>query len=100
MYTYSLLTMTFSTFLFSLPNSKIKEKTEPMALPAQYYVIIWITVSCSMILFNKSVLSYMGFDLPIFLTFFHMLFSTIATQVLPSFFCMPSFPHSQGLSIT
>ncbi|XRB25037.1 triose-phosphate transporter [Pseudoscourfieldia marina] len=41
---------------------------------AYMYVIIWMTVSCSVILFNKWLLAYTPFHYPITLTLWHMAF--------------------------
>mmetsp|Transcript_3786 Transcript_3786/g.4166 ORF Transcript_3786/g.4166 Transcript_3786/m.4166 type:complete len:327 (+) Transcript_3786:86-1066(+) len=49
---------------------------------ALFYIAIWITASCSMIMFNKAVLSSYDFPYPIFLTTWHMVLSTILTQIL------------------
>eukprot|EP01036_Dinobryon_divergens_P028837 gene28837-37844_t len=53
-----------------------------MALAAWVYIVFWISISCTMILFNKAVLDQMKFPFPMFLTTYHMLFSTILTQVM------------------
>jgi len=47
-----------------------------------FYILIWITCSVSMILFNKAVLSAWEFPFPIFLTTWHMIVSTVLTQIL------------------
>ena len=52
------------------------------ALPTWFYLVQWITVSCVMILLNKYIISPWGFSYPCFLTAWHMLFSTILTQIL------------------
>ncbi|KAI5797710.1 triose-phosphate transporter family-domain-containing protein [Geopyxis carbonaria] len=46
------------------------------------YVATWIFLSSIVILFNKWVLFTAGFRFPIFLTTWHMLFATLATQGL------------------
>ncbi|RDW68345.1 DUF250 membrane protein-like protein [Coleophoma crateriformis] len=60
------------------------EKSEPpkAALPPAVYVIVWITLSSSVILFNKWILSTLGFHYPVLLTSWHLGFATFMTQVL------------------
>ena len=53
-----------------------------MAVASWIYIISWITISCTMILFNKAVLDQLKFPYPMFLTTWHMFFATIMTQVL------------------
>ena len=53
-----------------------------MALPAWFYMIQWITLSCLMILLNKAILSSMGLAFPLFLTSWHMFLSTIVTRIM------------------
>jgi len=53
-----------------------------MALPTWFYLVQWITISCIMILLNKAILTGWGFSFPCFLTAWHMIFSTILTQIL------------------
>lgn len=50
--------------------------------PAWVYICFWVFVSCSMILFNKSVLDTFDFPFPMFLTTWHMLLSSLLTQVM------------------
>ncbi|RPB22526.1 DUF250 domain membrane protein [Terfezia boudieri ATCC MYA-4762] len=57
------------------------EKSPSPAHPS-IYVIIWICLSSSVILFNKWILHSLKFDFPIFLTTWHLIFATIATRVL------------------
>ncbi len=40
------------------------------------YVSLWITLSGTVILYNKWILAYYGFPYPITLTMWHMLFSS------------------------
>ncbi|PKY03735.1 TPT-domain-containing protein [Aspergillus campestris IBT 28561] len=49
------------------------------------YIGLWITLSGSVILFNKWVLSAANFNFPLFLTTWHMAFSTAMTQILARF---------------
>ena len=53
-----------------------------MGTSSWVYIAFWISVSCSMILFNKAVLSTMNFPFPMFLTTWHMIVATILTQVM------------------
>lgn len=46
------------------------------------YILFWVAASCTLILFNKAILSQYDFPYPMFLTFWHMLFGTICTQIL------------------
>eukprot|EP01033_Poteriospumella_lacustris_P016464 gene16464-11772_t len=47
-----------------------------------FYIVIWIACSCSMILFDKAVLSSLNFLYPMFWASWHMLFASILTLVL------------------
>ncbi|KAJ1334192.1 UDP-galf transporter [Microdochium nivale] len=47
-----------------------------------FYIALWIACSGSVILFNKWVLAAAGFDFPLFLTSWHMVFATGMTQIL------------------
>jgi hypothetical protein len=58
------------------------EKPQPAPLHPAIYVTIWIALSSSVILFNKWILHTLGFPFPIFLTTWHLLFATIATQIM------------------
>ena len=49
---------------------------------AWVYIVLWITVSCSMILFNKAVLDHMKFPFPMCLCSWHMFLGTILTQFM------------------
>jgi len=53
-----------------------------MALPAWYYMVQWITLSCVMILLNKAILSTLDLPFPLFLTSWHMLLSATVTRVM------------------
>ena len=59
----------------SVPVDKYK-------LQAWLYIVFWIMISCTMILFNKAVLDQMQFPYPMFLTTWHMFFSTVMTQIM------------------
>ena len=51
-------------------------------LQAWLYIVFWISVSCTMILFNKAVLDQMEFPFPMVLTTWHMFFATVMTQIM------------------
>lgn len=53
-----------------------------MAVSAWMYIVFWISVSCTMILFNKAVLDQLRFPFPMFLTTWHMVFATVCTQIM------------------
>lgn len=50
--------------------------------PAWVYIVAWIAISCTMILFNKHVLANMDFPFPMFLTTWHMVLAAILTQIM------------------
>jgi len=60
------------------------EKSQPpkASLHPAFYVTVWIALSSSVILFNKWILSTLGFAYPVLLTTFHLTFATIMTQLL------------------
>jgi hypothetical protein len=43
-------------------------------IKAYSYVLLWMSISCSVIMFNKWVLAYSGFPFPLALTLWHMVF--------------------------
>jgi drug/metabolite transporter (DMT)-like permease len=49
------------------------------------YIVFWITISCSMILFNKFVLDQLQFPYPMFLCCWHMVLATVITRVMSRF---------------
>jgi len=63
------------------PNAEKPQPSKPSLHPV-FYVSIWITLSSSVILFNKWILSTLGFEYPVILTTFHLTFATIMTQLL------------------
>ena len=71
-----------------MPSVVLEASGEPqrrqteMAYAAYIYIIFWISISCTMILFNKAVLDYMKFPYPMFLTTWHMTLATILTQIM------------------
>ena len=61
------------------------EKSEPSIsnrIHPSVYVISWISLSSSVILFNKWILDKKGFHYPIVLTTWHLAFATLMTQIM------------------
>lgn len=62
------------------------EEQKPTAyqLPAFVYVVVWITLSSAIIIFNKKILSNKEapFPFPIVLTTWHLVFATVMTQIM------------------
>ncbi|QDS71748.1 hypothetical protein FKW77_008999 [Venturia effusa] len=54
-------------------------------VPAAVYIAVWIGLSSAVIIFNKWILSTKKFSFPIFLTTWHLIFSTVMTQGLARF---------------
>lgn len=46
------------------------------------YIVFWISISCTMIIFNKAVIDTWKFSFPMFLTTWHMCLATFLTQVM------------------
>ncbi|KAI9746151.1 MAG: hypothetical protein M1818_000832 [Claussenomyces sp. TS43310] len=68
-----------------LPTVNPEAEKPPPAKPALHaavYVIIWISLSSSIILFNKWILDTLHFRYPVLLTTWHLTFATIMTQIL------------------
>lgn len=59
-----------------------RQASKSSSVPAAVYVIAWISISSSVILFNKWILDTKGFKYPVLLTAYHLTFATIATQLL------------------
>ncbi|MCJ1473690.1 hypothetical protein MMC13_002341 [Lambiella insularis] len=59
-----------------------KPQAPPAAFHPAVYVVAWITMSSSVILFNKWILDTAGFRFPIILTTWHLAFGTLMTQIL------------------
>ncbi|KAI9816097.1 MAG: hypothetical protein M1832_005180 [Thelocarpon impressellum] len=59
-------------------------KAEPLkpALHPAIYVMAWISLSSSVIIFNKWLLHSKEFDFPVILTTWHLAFATLMTQIL------------------
>ncbi|GAX82426.1 hypothetical protein CEUSTIGMA_g9854.t1 [Chlamydomonas eustigma] len=56
--------------MFSNLNPKVVKEV----VRAYSYVVLWMSISCAVIMFNKWVLAYSGFPFPISLTLWHMIF--------------------------
>lgn len=54
-----------------------RAKVVKEVIKAYTYVLIWMSISISVILFNKWLLAYSGFPFPIALTLWHMLFCSV-----------------------
>ncbi|KAK2070719.1 hypothetical protein P8C59_005193 [Phyllachora maydis] len=68
-----------------LPTVKVEIERPQVAAPAIHpviYIIVWIGMSSSVILFNKWILDTLHFRYPVILTTYHQLFATIMTQIL------------------
>ncbi|KAH9828016.1 putative sugar phosphate/phosphate translocator, partial [Teratosphaeria destructans] len=63
----------------------IKEAPPPPALHPAFYIGTWISLSSSVILFNKWILDSANFHFPVFLTTWHLLFATVMTQLMARF---------------
>ncbi|KAH7366748.1 triose-phosphate transporter [Plectosphaerella cucumerina] len=60
---------------------KLQQAQKPAIHPA-LYVAVWISLSSSVILFNKWILDTLNFRYPVILTTYHLLFATLMTQIL------------------
>lgn len=79
-----------------VPAANLPEKVEPKAaaLHPAVYVATWISLSSSVIIFNKYILDRAGFKFPIVLTTWHLVFATIMTQLMARFTHMLDSRHS------
>ncbi|KAK9773803.1 putative DUF250 domain membrane protein [Seiridium cardinale] len=59
-----------------------KEKKAGLSLHPAFYIASWIFFSNVIILFNKWLIDDAGFRYPVTLTFWHMAFASLATQIL------------------
>ncbi|KAF2195753.1 TPT-domain-containing protein [Zopfia rhizophila CBS 207.26] len=66
------------------PNVE-KPQSEPATFHPAVYIATWITLSSSVIVFNKWILHTADFKFPVFLTTWHLAFATIMTQILARF---------------
>jgi len=66
-------------------TEKTPEPASKGVIHPSVYVIVWISLSSSVILFNKWILSGLDFHYPIILTSVHLVFATIMTQLLARF---------------
>lgn len=60
---------------------KLQQAQQPAIHPA-LYVAVWISLSSSVILFNKWILDTLNFRYPVILTTYHLIFATLMTQIL------------------
>ncbi|CAH7682672.1 triose-phosphate transporter family-domain-containing protein [Phakopsora pachyrhizi] len=65
----------------SLPSIQPNPSKRPSIHPA-IIISIWISLSSSVIIFNKFILSDLAFSYPIWLTTWHLSFATIGTRIL------------------
>ncbi|KAF2267425.1 TPT-domain-containing protein [Lojkania enalia] len=66
------------------PNVE-KPQPEPPTFHPAVYIATWISLSSSVIVFNKWILDTAKFHYPIFLTTWHLAFATLMTQFLARF---------------
>jgi len=67
-------------------NPDVAKPEPPKSLvPAWVYIAVWIGLSGAVIIFNKWILHSKEFRYPIFLTTWHLIFSTFVTQMLARF---------------
>lgn len=62
-----------------------QQKAASGGLHPAVYVATWITLSSSVIIFNKYLLDTKKFQFPIFLTTWHLAFATLMTQIMARF---------------
>ncbi|GAB7348932.1 hypothetical protein MBLNU459_g7618t1 [Dothideomycetes sp. NU459] len=80
----------------TLPTHNVVEKQPE---PAQgyhpaVYIFAWISLSSSIIIFNKWILHTAGFPYPLFLTTWHLVFATVMTQLMARHTNMLDSRHS------
>ncbi|KAI5467002.1 triose-phosphate transporter family-domain-containing protein [Mariannaea sp. PMI_226] len=63
-------------------NIGLDKKSSAPSIHPSLYVIVWITCSSSVILFNKWLLDTLNFRYPVILTTYHLTFATIVTQAM------------------
>ncbi|KAM0276070.1 hypothetical protein ACHAQH_007124 [Verticillium albo-atrum] len=61
---------------------KLQQKAQSNSIHPALYVIVWISLSSSVILFNKWILDTLNFRYPVILTTYHLSFATLMTQIL------------------
>ncbi|KAF2115529.1 triose-phosphate transporter family-domain-containing protein [Lophiotrema nucula] len=67
------------------PNIEKPQPAQEAAFHPAVYIATWITLSSSVIVFNKYILDTAKFHYPIFLTTWHLVFATFMTQFLARF---------------
>ncbi|KAI9725156.1 MAG: hypothetical protein M1828_003498 [Chrysothrix sp. TS-e1954] len=77
-------------------NPDVEKKPEPptSSLHPSIYIIVWIALSSSVILFNKWILDTASFRFPVTLTTWHLAFATLMTQMMARFTTMLDSRHS------
>ncbi|KIW05779.1 uncharacterized protein PV09_03634 [Verruconis gallopava] len=63
----------------------VKPEPPKQSVPAAVYIAVWIALSGAVIIFNKWILHSKEFRYPVFLTTWHLIFSTFVTQMLARF---------------
>ena len=71
-----------SSLLPTVNPANEKPELPKSTLHPAFYVISWIIMSSSVILFNKWILHTLNFPYPIILTTWHLAFGTLMTQIL------------------
>ncbi|KAL8691026.1 MAG: hypothetical protein Q9218_003664 [Villophora microphyllina] len=66
----------------AVANSEKKPEPSGSNIHPAVYVTVWITLSSSIIIFNKWILDDAKFHFPITLTCWHLTFATVMTQIL------------------
>lgn len=66
----------------NVENLQSQQDLKSNGIHPAVYVTVWISLSSSVILFNKWILSTLQFHYPILLTAWHLVFATIMTQIL------------------
>ncbi|KAL9582513.1 MAG: hypothetical protein Q9212_003251 [Teloschistes hypoglaucus] len=66
----------------AVANNEKKPEPSGSNIHPAVYVVTWISLSSSIIIFNKWILDDAGFHYPITLTCWHLTFATIMTQIL------------------
>ncbi|KAE9370340.1 TPT-domain-containing protein [Stipitochalara longipes BDJ] len=71
-----------AAMLPTVENEKLKLQEPAIPVIVWLYISCWIVLSSIAILFNKYLLDDLGFHFPAILTCWHLLFSTVMTQIL------------------
>jgi len=57
-------------------------KSQSGGVPSVVYIVAWIGLSSSVILFNKWILDTLNFRFPVILTTYHLMFASLLTQIM------------------